>query len=663
MSPSMNQWVHVAGWALVHFVWQGALVALLTAAALRLLRHGSANARYLTSCIALGAMLLAPIVTARLLSTPAPAERNVNVAPLEFSSTFSEGGRALFFNRETPAPPFAASMDEARRIVTRSLPVVIAVWLVGVSSLLIRLAGGWWRVRRLHQASLALVASSWQTAGDQLATRLGVHRVVHIVDSLLIDTPTVVGWLRPVILLPIAALANLTPAQVEAILAHELAHIRRHDYLVNLIQTMAETLLFYHPAVWWVSARIRSEREHCCDAVAVEACGDAVGYAAALTELESARTGRPFPAGQAALALAATGGSLLERVRRVLRMPVDDVRPARTEAIPAIMTAALVLLFVVGAAGLRRQPGLQASSAPESEVDRSLALIAPHLGPNLIPRHRGGAEQVRETVIVRVERQRSGVPVQTSSTLVSGTITDPTGAGVSDAAVVLTDIGAGPSQNARTDESGHFEFVGLPIGQYLIGVTAPGLEPFHDRLTVIPGARMQLDVRLQILAVAISTSAGRPGPAQGPQGRPAMPSGWICVDDAPRAAADVGGRVGPGLCGPPSLVQELERDLKAQQEAFHKQGAKPAFMSMAAMAPVRYPQDLWDAMIEGGVVLEGRVGTDGSAIGLRSVAPVHPGLAKAALETVSQWRFEPARLHDVAVEVPLKVTINFRLHN
>lgn len=658
MSPSTNQWVHVAGWALVHFVWQGALVALATAAALRLLRHASANSRYLASCMALCAMLLAPVITARLTSPPT---QEFIAEPLAFPSTFSDGNRALFFNRETPPQPAASSMDEARRVVTGFLPFVIAAWLAGVVLLLMRLAGGWWRVRRLHLAALALAASSWQAAGNRMAARLGLGRAVHIADSLLIDSPTVVGWLRPVILLPIAALANLTPGQVEAILAHELAHIRRHDYLVNLLQTLSETLLFYHPGVWWVSARIRSEREHCCDAVAVEACGDAVGYAAALTELESARTGRPFPAGQAALALAATGGSLLERVRRVLRMPVDDVRPARTEAMPAIMTAALVLLFVVGAAGLRRQPGLQASSAPES--DRSLALIAPHLGPTLILRHRDGAEQVQETVIVRVERQRSGGPVQTSSTLVSGTITDPTGAGVSDAAVVLTDIGTGPSQNARTDESGHFEFVGLPIGQYLIGVTVPGLEPFHDRLTVIPGARMQLSVRLQILAVAISTSAGRPSPAQGPQGRPAMPSGWVCVDDAPRTAGDIGARVGPGLCGPPSLVQELERDLNAQQEAFRKQGAKSAFMSMSAMAPVRYPQDLWDALIEGSVVLEGRVGTDGSPVGLKSTAPVHPGLAKAALEAVTQWRFQPARLHDVAVEAPLKVTISFRLHN
>src|SRR5204863_2273719 len=161
------------------------------------------------------------------------------------------------------------------------------------------------RVSALHRAALAAAPSTWQTACQRIARRLGVTAAVHVVESLTVDVPTVVGWMRPVILLPIAAVAALTPAQVEAILAHELAHIRRHDYAVNVLQTVAETLLFYHPAVWWISKRVRTEREHCCDDVAVGVCGDAVGYAGALAELESWRVA------SASMALAATGGSLV----------------------------------------------------------------------------------------------------------------------------------------------------------------------------------------------------------------------------------------------------------------------------------------------------------------------------------------------------------------
>jgi hypothetical protein len=162
-----------------------------------------------------------------------------------------------------------------------------------------------------------------------------------------------------VILLPIAALANLTPAQVEAILAHELAHVRRHDYVVNLLQTAAETLLFYHPGVWWVSGTVRAEREHCCDAVAVAICGNAVDYAAALEELEAWRTRHT------GLAIAATGGPLLARVRRVLHEPSDDQRPSVNLG---IMTA-LVLLLIVVSGALQHLP---ASRVPDAQAVRQL---------------------------------------------------------------------------------------------------------------------------------------------------------------------------------------------------------------------------------------------------------------------------------------------------
>src|SRR6185369_12620027 len=130
------------------------------------------------------------------------------------------------------------------------------------------------------------------------------------------------GWMRPAILLPASTLSGLSVAQIEAILAHELAHIRRHDYIVNLLQCVIETLLFYHPAVWWVSRRVRDERELCCDDMAVQAVGDRVGYARALCELERLRAATPQ------LAMAANGGSLLTRIARLLGAPSRNDRTA-----------------------------------------------------------------------------------------------------------------------------------------------------------------------------------------------------------------------------------------------------------------------------------------------------------------------------------------------
>ncbi len=146
-------------------------------------------------------------------------------------------------------------------------------WLVGVAGCSIRLLGGWLITARLRSATARLAPVEWQARLAPLMKRMGVLRRVSLRASTRIEAPMAMGWLRPVILVPVGALAGLSTEQVEGLLAHELAHIRRHDYLVNLLQSLAEAVLFYHPAVWWVSRQIRTEREHCCDDLAVAATG------------------------------------------------------------------------------------------------------------------------------------------------------------------------------------------------------------------------------------------------------------------------------------------------------------------------------------------------------------------------------------------------------
>ncbi|OLD15207.1 MAG: hypothetical protein AUJ01_12755 [Acidobacteria bacterium 13_1_40CM_3_65_5] len=300
----MNISMQVVGWTLIHFVWQGTAIGLVVAAALRLTERRS------------------PSVL--LWSEPGEAAIVGQISEDPFARLKARVPPAIPDSRSARLQPSGADRASARlnafdaQQVDRLVRGVTLTWLAGVVLLLARMAGGWWHVRRLHRHALATSSSRWQTTCRRIAYRLGLPAAAHVVESARVDVPTVVGWLRPAILLPVAAMATLTPAQVEAILAHELAHIRRHDYLVNLLQTVAETLLFYHPAVWWLSKRIRAEREHCCDEVAVSLCGDAVAYAKALAELEAWRTDSTV------LAVAATGGSLLDRVRRILRVPITD---------------------------------------------------------------------------------------------------------------------------------------------------------------------------------------------------------------------------------------------------------------------------------------------------------------------------------------------------
>lgn len=305
--------VQSVGWALVHFIWQGALIAVSAAALLAFIRD--ARTRYGVACSALTLMLAVPIVTAvRLL----PAHESVS----------SVGAAAE--GMPVDPPPLAtgeparggAPLAPSRPAIDRVLPAAVLGWLLGVVFLSIRLATGWYALDRLRRHPVCHVPDSLQSRVDTLAARLRVARPVQVVESALVAVPSLVGWIRPVILLPVGIVTALPASHLDAVIAHELAHVRRHDYLVNALQAMVETLLFYHPAVWWCSRHVRIEREHCCDDLAASVCGNPLEYATALASLEELR------GGDARFVLAATDGPLLERVRRLLGVrPVHDGRP------------------------------------------------------------------------------------------------------------------------------------------------------------------------------------------------------------------------------------------------------------------------------------------------------------------------------------------------
>ena len=216
------------------------------------------------------------------------------------------------------------------------LSYAVLAWVAGVYMFTLRSLGAWMLLMRLRRQHAEPIDGSLLEACLALQEKLGVTRVVRYACSKAVDSPAVLGWLRPVVVLPLSVLAGLTPWQIEAIIAHELAHIRRWDAFVNLFQVATETLLFYHPAVWWVNRVIRNEREHCCDDVAVAACGNAYGYAKTLALLEESRSASP-------LALAANGGVLTTRIGRLL-----GVRKAtRTMSAPGV--ALLAVLSIAGA--------------------------------------------------------------------------------------------------------------------------------------------------------------------------------------------------------------------------------------------------------------------------------------------------------------------------
>jgi beta-lactamase regulating signal transducer with metallopeptidase domain len=362
-----HPYVQALAWALVHFLWQGAALAAAAYLVVRVTRCG-AEARYTIGVVTLGLMLAMPVVTTAWLAprVSGPVEpAAARLVPRVTSGTARASGPAVSTRAisivgvaqlVTPAPARPASAS--------ALPfVVLALWLTGVAVFSLRLAGGWVVARRLVWRSVRPASAEIQALARRVAGRLALDRIVRVVESSAVAVPVMIGWVKPVVLLPASALSGLTPVQLEALLAHELAHIRRHDYLVNLLQSVVETLLFYHPAVWWVSHQVRTEREHCCDDLAVGVC-DRLVYVTALADLAAMAAGPN-------IALAATDGSLLARVRRILGQPRDDRAPGFGWLLGVMGALIAVVIIPVGLASARvadHGPGAGAAGTPQVVV-------------------------------------------------------------------------------------------------------------------------------------------------------------------------------------------------------------------------------------------------------------------------------------------------------
>jgi beta-lactamase regulating signal transducer with metallopeptidase domain len=331
--------------ALLQFLWEGAAAALVLA--LMLLACRSARWRYAAACLVLFALPVALGVT---------FWRSLPAAHLTVVHSAASGipGAVRASALHGPAAPASDSW-------TDRLPWVTPVWVFGVWILYGRSLGSWILAQRLRRRGVCVAGSEWLERLHLIQSRLRMTRTVLLLESCLVEVPVVIGFLRPVILAPLGFLSGFPAEHVEAFLIHELAHVRRGDYLVNLAQTAIEGLLFYHPAVWWISSVVRSEREHCCDDVVVALTGDAHGYAAALTSLEQKR-GAALEA-----TVAATGGNLMKRIQRLLG--ADRPRAAAGPVIGLLLvTAGLVMAWTPQPPTPAVPPVPVAPTAPPSPV-------------------------------------------------------------------------------------------------------------------------------------------------------------------------------------------------------------------------------------------------------------------------------------------------------
>ncbi|MCY3763011.1 MAG: M56 family metallopeptidase, partial [Gemmatimonadetes bacterium] len=374
---TMHPLVQSLGWTLLHFVWQGSLVAAAFAAVNALLGERSANLRYAAASTAMLVMTACVPVTFYLVYSSQPVSPGVGVEP---ASSFETpellrpvdgdshraihlpppvgSGRVLNSHSSPGQAVPSITTYTARDLLLSLLPWVVGFWVIGVLALSMRLLGAWACMLVLVRSRSRAASGQWCGTVDLLRKKLGIDRPIKFLETASVEVPVVFGWLRPALLLPVTAFTGLSPDQVEAILIHELAHIRRHDYLVNLLQSVAETLLFYHPAIWWISRHMRVEREYCCDDIASSQSKDTLTYVTALSQLEERR-------GVALnLAVAAAGGSLLERVRRLCNVGASGSSARR----PGLLGLLVMVALVSAVATYTSQGSENASADAESST-------------------------------------------------------------------------------------------------------------------------------------------------------------------------------------------------------------------------------------------------------------------------------------------------------
>jgi bla regulator protein BlaR1 len=324
-----NRWADAVGWTLLHSLWQSLAILSIVFIILRFLPATRSALRYGVSCAGLLLTLITSAGT--FLYIASTSTRALSITP------YSPHG-VSFGNGEVALTIAAEAFLKVTAFVQTNMPLIVTAWIAGFILFSLRLAGGFMYTGKLRSTALP-VEKEWAAHLQRLSVRLGIRRLVKVGESIRIGTPMVIGYMKPIILLPVGMVAGLTTEQLEAILLHELAHIKRHDFLINVVQSFIETVFFFNPFTWKLSDLIRREREYCCDDLVIRESGSARTYAYALAQLEQARLSR----NTLVLSLAADKNQLLHRIKRIMEKSVQTYSGKDRMIIPAFLLIAGVL--------------------------------------------------------------------------------------------------------------------------------------------------------------------------------------------------------------------------------------------------------------------------------------------------------------------------------
>jgi beta-lactamase regulating signal transducer with metallopeptidase domain len=311
--------IDAIGWTLFHILWQGFLLAILLGLILKIFKNKSSQIRYALSLISLLFVVGLSIYnfTNNYQKEPLPESKNSitlnssnqnNVQVIDFSNSSESLLKTSLFNK----------IEQKLSKIDRFFPIIVKLWMIGVFFFILKFIFSYLYTNRLRRTQTSDISDDWLKHFYKIESKLNIKRKIRYIESKLVKAPLMLGYLKPVVVFPIGLLTGIPTNQIEAIISHELAHIRRNDYIINVLQTIIETVFFFHPAVWYISSQIRKERENCCDDIALTVCEGSIIYAKALVSVQELSLGRQYSA------VAFSGKNkkhLLNRIKRMIMKP------------------------------------------------------------------------------------------------------------------------------------------------------------------------------------------------------------------------------------------------------------------------------------------------------------------------------------------------------
>lgn len=332
-----NNFINAFGWMMLHSLWQGALVAIILSIVFLFLNNKSAHLRYL---VAVGAILFFTAMTIRTFVDHYNILNNnssqdiINQGTIDQTQTLNN----LITNKTITNDNFIVQITQGFALYfNQHIPVIVTFYLLGILFFALKLTGGFLYSQRIKHYRTNEADENFTDIVNSFGKRLNIKQKVKLLESALIKVPVTIGYIKPVILFPIGLLNGMSYTQVEAIIVHELAHIKRADYLVNFLQSVLEVIFFYHPAVWWISSRIRDERENICDDISLQAIKQPSELAKALLCLNQYQSGRY------SLAMSALGNNN-HLIRRIKRMTGEN---KHTNLRSKVYAASLMTLIII----------------------------------------------------------------------------------------------------------------------------------------------------------------------------------------------------------------------------------------------------------------------------------------------------------------------------